>query len=112
MPEHTRDGRANRRTDGDRRTLADCDHTNPYTGEGFGDAMVYHRGPVVVADGGETRVADRADDSDGEQSEGTADGHAADAEDETLADIDHTPPRDAADANRVHERGGEGPDGV
>ena len=110
MPEHTRDGRE-RRTDGERATLADCDHSNPYTGESFGDAMVYRRGPVVATDGGEAQVTGRADDPDGERAAGTTDGHDDD-EDETLGDIDHTPPRDAADVNRVHERGGESPDEV
>ena len=33
-------------------TLGEMSHTNPYTGESFGDAMVYDRGPAVAADGG------------------------------------------------------------
>ena len=106
MPEHTTpDGRENRRTDADRETLADCNHTNPYTDESFGDAMVYQRGPVVVADGGEARAAEEPVAAD----EATADERE---DDETLGDVDHTPPRDADDANRVHERGGEAPDDV
>ncbi|MFC5973326.1 hypothetical protein ACFPYI_18505 [Halomarina salina] len=118
MPEHTtRDGREtdraeNRRPDDERPTLADCDHTNPFTGESFGDAMVYHRGPVVAADGGEAEVTERADaeSADAEQSTGTAEGDTGPEDEETLGDIDHTPPRDAEDANRVYERGGETPD--
>jgi hypothetical protein len=112
-----RDRREHRRTDdhdgrggddtaprGDRPTLADCDHTHPRTGESFGDAMVYRRGPTVAADGGEAGAGAPAD-ADGEvREDAEAD---EEREGEELADVDHTPPRDAEDANRVHERGGE-----
>ncbi|MFD1515550.1 hypothetical protein [Halomarina rubra] len=98
MTQTTRDDRSDRRTDrratdrrtGERASLADVDHTHPRTGESFGDAMVYHRGPTVAADGGTERS-----------------GETRTEDDETLADLDHTPPRDADDANTVHERGGE-----
>jgi hypothetical protein len=99
MTEHTtRDGRRDdeHRRGRHRPTLGDLTHTNPQTGESFGDAMVYHRGPTVAADGGTERPDERQDPE-------SADG-------ETLGDLDHTPPRDADDANTVHERGGEHPE--
>lgn len=97
MNRTTRDGRPDRPAQhDDRRTLAEVSHTNPKTGESFGDAMVYHRGPTVAADGGTERPDERRDPES--------------ADDETLADLDHTPPRDADDANTVHERGGEHPE--
>ncbi|MWG35693.1 hypothetical protein [Halomarina oriensis] len=94
MTEHTtRDGRRDDEHRARHRpTLGDLSHTNPRTGERFGDAMVYHRGPTVAADGGTERVEE---------------GEPTEADDETLSDVEHTPPRDAADANGVHERGGE-----
>ena len=117
-----RDRREHRRTDdhdgrrgddtaprGERRTLADCDHTHPRTGESFGDAMVYRRGPTVAADGGEAGAGAPAD-ADGEVPDEAGEDAEADEDadgEEQLADIDHTPPRDAENANRVHERGGE-----
>jgi hypothetical protein len=73
-------------TDETRQTLKEMRHTAPHTDEAFGDAMVYHRGPVVAADGGSM---------EGEDSH------------EQLADIDHTPPHGES-VNRVYERGTEG----
>ena len=92
-----------------RPTLADLSHSNPRTGERFGEAMVYRRGPAVAADGG----AAGATPEDGEpepapdaESEPETKSDAGTSRD--LRDVDHTPPRDAEGANRVHERGGEG----
>ncbi|WP_049921381.1 hypothetical protein [Halopiger djelfimassiliensis] len=73
-------------------TMAEIDHTNPYTGETAG--QLFSRGPIVVADGGERAAADStpADDDDGDRKQ-------------TMKDVPHTPPHDADDANRVFERG-------
>jgi hypothetical protein len=79
----------------DERTMGDVSHTNPHTGESFGDTVTYDRGPTVVVDGGE---AEAVPESDGD----------ADEEQETMGDIAHTPPNDAPDPNAVHMRGGEG----
>ena len=75
-------------TDETRGTLKEMSHTAPYTDEAFGDAMVYHRGPVVAADGGSTN---------GENSR------------KQLVDVEHTPPHGES-VNRVYERGTEGRD--
>jgi hypothetical protein len=82
--------------EGNRRTLGGMSHTNPFTGEVFGDTQTYSRGKTVAADGGsdperEAELADAETDEDGE----------------VLRDIDHTPPKGAESANAVHARGGE-----
>jgi hypothetical protein len=77
-------------TDATQQTLENVSHTAPYTDEAFGDAMVYHRGPVVAADGGEDPRREAADN-------------------EQLADVEHTPPHGES-VNRVYERGTEGRD--
>ncbi|WP_254534576.1 hypothetical protein [Halomarina litorea] len=89
----TDDTRRNGRDDEYRPTLGEMSHTNPQTGESFGDAMVYRRGPTVAADGGEAEAV-------------PADAEEA-AESDQLKDVDHTPARGDVDVNRVHERGGE-----
>ncbi|MFC6961960.1 hypothetical protein ACFQJ8_08735 [Halocatena marina] len=73
-------------TDETRSTLEGIDHTNPYTDESFGDAMVYHRGPVVAADGGEET---RREDQTGSASENS--NEASQLRGPQLADVDHTP---------------------
>ena len=89
----TRDGKY-------RPTLGETSHTNPFTGEVFGDTQTYSRGRTIAADGGEADSvpeepeADEADDG------------------EVLRDIDHTPPKGAESANAVHARGGEGSEGA
>ena len=90
-----------------RPTLGDLSHSNPQTGEQFGDAMVYRRGPAVAADGGDPGAPPAETETDAE-AETDAAGPEADADGTRLEDVDHTPPRDAEDVNRVHERGGEG----
>jgi hypothetical protein len=77
----------------ERKTMGDASHTNPYTGESFGETVAYSRGRVVAADGGRANAADGADDED---------------RTETIGDVDHTPQRDAPDASGVYERGAEG----
>ena len=81
--------------EGNRRTLGGMSHTNPFTGETFGDTQTYSRGRTIAADGG----------SDPER-EAEADPET-DEDGEVLRDIDHTPPKGAESANAVHARGGE-----
>ena len=70
-------------------TMGEFSHSNPYTGETFGDEMVFERGPAVAADGG--RAGAEAD---------------GDADEQTMKDVDHEHPHDDADeANRVFARG-------
>ena len=81
-----------------RPTLGEMSHTNPFTGEVFGDTQTYSRGTTIAADGGSDpeREAEVGTDEDGE----------------VLRDIDHTPPKGAESANAVHARGGEGSEGA
>ena len=51
MTDHATD--TDRRGTDDRPTLAETDHTNPYTDEVFGATQMYSRGRTVAADGGE-----------------------------------------------------------
>ena len=74
-------------------TMADVSHTNPYTGETAG--RLFSRGPAVAADGGEPEPA---------ANDATAADESTDTK-PTMRDIDHTPPKEADDANRVFERG-------
>ena len=78
-----------------RPTLGETSHTNPFTGEVFGNTQTYSRGKTVAADGGEADVVP-------EESEAETDENG-----EVLRDIDHTPPKGAESANAVHARGGE-----
>lgn len=76
------------------KTLAELEHTNPFTEEAFGDAMVYRRGPVVVTDGGtdDETASDRDRSTKGSDTQ--------------LSDIDHTPPHGEGVArDRIYERG-------
>ncbi|RKD98028.1 hypothetical protein [Halopiger aswanensis] len=99
----------------DARTMADVSHTNPYTGETTG--RLFSRGPTVAADGGERTDGSRSSSerrSDGgrpadAEADETDDGTAERKRDTTMADVDHTPPHDAEDANRVFERGQRNP---
>ena len=65
------------------RTLAEIDHTNPYTGRAFGDTQAYGRGTVVAADGG-TEYA---------------------PEDQTLSDVSHTSSEEVDGTQRSFDRG-------
>lgn len=89
--------------------LKETDHTNPYTEESFGAAMVYRRGPVVVADGGAAeREEPTADTTDATTSERDHQSTASEGSGTRLADIDHTPPHGKGVArNRIYERGAE-----
>ncbi|WP_394353843.1 hypothetical protein [Halolamina sp. CBA1230] len=71
------------------RTMGDVSHTNPMTGETFGDSQVFQRGTVAIVDGGEAKAADDRDDSD----------------EEAMKDVDHTPREDAPEANEAYVRG-------
>ena len=57
MIDHATD--TDRRGTDDRPTLAETDHTNPYTGEVFGATQMYNRGRTVAADGGEANGESR-----------------------------------------------------
>lgn len=86
--------------------LKETDHTNPITEESFGTAIVYRRGPAVVADGGaaegEEPTADTTDSKPSERDPQPSAGESG----TRLADIDHTPPHGEGIArNRIYERG-------
>ena len=78
------------RPDGDRPTMADVSHANPRTGDTLGD--VFRRGPAVADGGAAERDHAATQDSDG---------------DETMGDVDHTPPNE--DVNDVWARGADSP---
>jgi len=82
----------NRRRSEENRTIGGVSHTNPLTGESFGDSQVFVRGRTVIADGGEADAEDDDDEDDVAR----------------VKDMDHTPREDAPDASAVYERGGEG----
>ena len=126
MIDHATD--TDRRGTDDRPTLAETDHTNPYTGEVFGATQMYSRGRTVAADGGEanseSRVSSEAKASDGGErgadprtngiKSGTGTGttaHDGGEEEEetddvaTMADVAHEPPGDADSAQAAYDRG-------
>jgi len=76
---------------GPKRTMKDASHTNPYTGETFGQTATYERGRVAMVDGGEAEAET-----------------ASAQEPASIGDVDHTPRRGAPDTSTVYERGGEG----
>jgi hypothetical protein len=80
--------------------MKSVDHTHPDTDRPFGERVVFERGPMVAADGGERGVASekKTDESESE----------TEAE-KQMKDVDHEPPNEA-EANRVFERGREGRD--
>lgn len=96
-------------------TMADVSHTNPYTGETAG--RLFNRGPIVATDGGERPAEDdrssgrkpAASDSNGDD-DGTD--STGDRSTDTMADVEHTPPNESEDANRVFERGQQPADAV
>jgi len=86
-------------------TMGEFSHTNPHTGKSFGDDFAFQRGPTVAADGGERNAVSRP--SSDQQSDG-GERDATDEETQTMRDVDHEhPDDDAADANRVFQRGNE-----
>jgi hypothetical protein len=104
-------------TDGRRRpdaqTLKHVSHTHPDTDRTFGGNFTFARAGAIVADGGRPDVVpeDGSEPADDEEPAGEDDEEPAGEDDEepaTLADVEHTPPGDSEDANRVFERGGEG----
>ena len=72
------------------KTLGEINHTNPYTGEVFGETQTYSRGSLIAADGGEPNAVDVNDVA---------------STDETLEDVSHTPPHDNDGTQAVYERG-------
>ncbi|WP_255196061.1 hypothetical protein [Halorarius litoreus] len=83
--------------DTDARTLGEMSHTNPYTNETFGDTQTYNRGQVAAADGGE----------DGAPVEEVDDVAEPDDDEQTMQDVDHTPPKNAPSANAAYMAGDE-----
>jgi hypothetical protein len=86
-------------------TMDDVDHTNPYTGGAFGDAVAFRRG-AVAADGGERSNGARpsSDRSDGGE---RGDGGDSDTDRQTMKEVSHTAPTDDG-PQRAFERGTEG----
>ncbi|WP_433633821.1 hypothetical protein [Halomicrococcus sp. NG-SE-24] len=91
-----------RRTDGE--TMADVSHTHPYADRGTVNRP-FERGPTIAADGGRRGAAERP--SNERASAEDADEESSGVDDETMADVDHTPPGDAPSADGVFERGNE-----
>ncbi|MFB6269925.1 MAG: hypothetical protein ABEH83_08285 [Halobacterium sp.] len=83
------------------RKLKDVSQRNPAAPEHSADVFdrMFTRGPDVAADGGERGAASPA--SEGADDESTPVG------DQTMKDVDQTPPDEDAGANSVWERGGE-----
>jgi len=76
--------------------MRDVSQRNPADPENvFG--RVFRRGPTVATDGGEREGADDESEAERPPSE------------QTMKDVDQTPPDEADSANRVWERGGEPP---
>ena len=75
----------------DNDTLGEMSHTNPYTGQVFGDTQTYSRGNTVAADGGEADAADEEETHDDEP--------------DRLEDVNHTPPGENDGAQRAYDRG-------
>jgi|AntRauTorcE11898_2_1112593.scaffolds.fasta_scaffold22121_2 hypothetical protein len=96
MTRHTTDDRPNRR-ETTQRTMGEVTHTNPKTGETFGDSRVFERGKVAIVDGGTAKAADEAEATDGDETE--------DGEEEAMGDIDHTPRENAPSTKAVYTRG-------
>ena len=102
-----------RTTDGTeyRPTLQDLSHTNPYTGDVFGDTQTYGRGRAVAADGGEanseSRPSSEAKASDGGERDAAEadDEESRDVDEETMEDVAHEPPGDADGAQAAYDRG-------
>jgi len=69
--------------------MGEVSHTNPTTGESFGDSQVFQRGTIAMVDGGEAEAAEEDDESDGEP----------------MGDVDHTPREGAPEANEAYVRG-------
>ncbi|WP_290819048.1 hypothetical protein [Halovivax sp.] len=88
------------------KTMGEISHRNPYTGEPAGE--FFNRGPIVRTDGGRSAAeSERTDDGADETSAPEEDDPKDDDRStDRMRDVDHTPPKEAADANRVFERGG------
>jgi hypothetical protein len=84
-----------------RPTLGETSHTNPFTGEVFGDTQTYSRGRTIAADGGEAETVPGEPEAEQDPEDG-----------EVMRDVEHTPPKGAESANAVHARGGGGSEGA
>lgn len=91
----------------ERATLRDVNHTHPYTGESFGRTQTYSRGRIIAADGGKASGARRPSSDASAPDGGDENGDRTAADDQTMADVDHEPPKDADQANRAYQRGNE-----
>ncbi|WP_440008564.1 hypothetical protein [Halomicrococcus sp. SG-WS-1] len=88
----------------DGETMADVSHTHPYVDRGTVNRP-FERGPTIAADGGRRGAAERPSN---ERAPGEdADEESSGVDDETMADVDHTPPVGAPSADGVFERGNE-----
>ena len=74
------------------KTLGDISHTDPYTNRAFGETQTFGRGKTVAADGGEPEAVSEDEDR-------------SEAENETLADVEHTVPEGGEGAQRTFDRG-------
>ncbi|PSQ40230.1 hypothetical protein BRD07_07640 [Halobacteriales archaeon QS_9_68_42] len=80
--------------------MGDVSHTNPYTGQVFGDTQTYGRGRAVAADGGKADAGSRAS-----SEAGASDDSERDVDKETMEDVAHEPPGDADGAQAAYDRG-------
>jgi hypothetical protein len=89
--------------DTDDRTLGGMSHRNPYTNESFGATQTYNRGQFAATDGGEAGAAVPEDDAeeDAETDEPSVE------EEQTMREVDHTPPKNAPSANAAYMAGDE-----
>jgi hypothetical protein len=74
-------------------TLGEMSHTNPYTGQVFGDTQTYGRGKAVAADGGEAAA------------EAAETGEERRDDEATMRDVAHEPPGNADGAQAAYDRG-------
>ena len=93
-----------------RQTMADVDHVHRY--DPGASVRFYGRGPAAFTDGGERSNASRtSNDERSEREAGEPEHDGAEAEPAkgrpTMKDVDHTPPDESREVNRVFERGGE-----
>ena len=86
--------------------MADVGHSHPH-GSGAVAERIFGRGAArLVADGG--AGGDEAGRRDERESDRGDDAAESDDDAPRMRDVNHTPPFDAPDTNRVYMRGGEG----
>ncbi|WP_254841365.1 hypothetical protein [Natronomonas marina] len=82
-------------------TLGAVSHTNPYTGEAFGDTQTYDRGRTVAADGGEANAESRTS----SEAKASDDEEGRNVDEETMEDVAHEPPGETEGAQAAYDRG-------